>query len=180
VNLAIDRTAFEWAEKIAKMLNFDNIYRENRSMVLILCQKMTRNPANAEDLAQEVFLKVWRKLPQFRGDCALSTWIYTIARREVLMSMRGLEAKAEHVFNYPTLHAPRISPELKITLARAVAGLPKKRREDFIGHHILGFEYQELAVQRKTKVSATKSSCLQARRQLKKILAAKERIRLVH
>lgn len=153
----------------AKMLDFDDIYQENRAKIYAQCLGFTHNSADAEDLTQEVFLKAWRKLSQFRGDCALSTWLYTIARREFLMSLRHPRAKADYVTDYPDLIAPNTCPLLRIALKEAVERLPGKLvRENFISHCVYGYENAETAAQLDISLSASKASCQRAKRHLRK------------
>src|SRR5438270_11580959 len=68
---------------------FANIFYAHKPRIYSLCLRMTSNIAEAEDLTQESFLQVFRKLPTFRGDSALSTWMYHVAVNTLLMSFRN-------------------------------------------------------------------------------------------
>ena len=67
---------------------FASLFHTHKTRIYSLCLRMTNNTAEAEDLTQEAFLQVFRKLPTFRGDSALSTWLYRVAVRTVLMHFR--------------------------------------------------------------------------------------------
>jgi RNA polymerase sigma-70 factor (ECF subfamily) len=67
---------------------FASLFHAHKSRVYSLCLRFTKNTAEAEDLAQEAFLQVFRKLSTFRGDSALSTWLYRITVNTVLMRFR--------------------------------------------------------------------------------------------
>ena len=67
---------------------FAALFQAHKMRIYSLCLRMTNNTAEAEDLTQEAFLQVFRKLSTFRGDSALSTWLYRIAVNTVLMRFR--------------------------------------------------------------------------------------------
>src|SRR5580700_5296651 len=67
---------------------FASLFHTHKTRIYSLCLRMTNNTAEAEDLTQDAFLQVFRKLPTFRGDSALSTWLYRIAVNTVLMHFR--------------------------------------------------------------------------------------------
>jgi RNA polymerase sigma-70 factor (ECF subfamily) len=69
------------------------LYHEHRTHVYRRCNQMLRNPADAEDLTQETFLKLHLKIGSFRGDSSFSTWLYRMATNEVLMHLRGKQAE---------------------------------------------------------------------------------------
>jgi RNA polymerase sigma-70 factor (ECF subfamily) len=71
-----------------------NLYK---AMVLNLAARMTGKPDGAEDIAQEVFLRVWKGVPQFRGECKLSTWIYRITINLCIAESKTARGKSEHV-----------------------------------------------------------------------------------
>src|SRR5215467_10784481 len=67
---------------------FSSLFRLHRERVYAVCLRMTRNPAEAEDLTQEAFIQVLRRISLFRGDSAFSTWLYRVAVNTVLMHFR--------------------------------------------------------------------------------------------
>src|SRR5215469_14700410 len=78
---------------------FERIYELHSSRVYGLCLRMVRNRAEAEDLTQETFLLVFRKLPTFRGESAFSTWLYRLAVNVVLMSLRKRQVPLDELEN---------------------------------------------------------------------------------
>src|SRR5215472_18677381 len=67
---------------------FAALFSAHKNKIYSLCLRMTSNTAEAEDLTQDAFLQVFRKLATFRGDSALSTWLYRVALNTVLMHFR--------------------------------------------------------------------------------------------
>lgn len=161
---------------------FERIYRSHGARVYGLCLRMVRNSAEAEDLTQETFLLVFRKLTTFRGESAFSTWLYRLAVNVVLMSMRkkqvplheleseeeeaGLEARAVFVDNHLLGIADRLS------LKRAVVRLAPVYRTVFVLHDVEGFNHSEIAGMMDYSVGTSKAYLHRARRQLRKFLQA--------
>ncbi len=67
---------------------FERLYKKHSRHVYCLCLRMIRNPAEAEDLTQQAFLQVFRKIGTFRGDSGLATWLYRVTVNVVLMHLR--------------------------------------------------------------------------------------------
>ena len=76
---------------------FAELYNQNKRRVYSLCCRMINNRAQAEELTQDTFLQVYRKLKTFRGDSAFSTWLHRIAVNVVLMHVRRLKSRASEV-----------------------------------------------------------------------------------
>src|SRR5262245_47935696 len=77
------------------MVAFENIYRRYRSRVYSRCLRMIRNTTQAEDLTQEVFIQLFRKIHTFRGDSSFSTWLHRLTINQVLMHFRKRVVKTE-------------------------------------------------------------------------------------
>src|SRR5512146_2372205 len=75
---------------------FAELVDQYKAMVVNLAARMTGNPETAEDVAQEVFLRVWRGLPSFRGECKLSTWVYRIALNLCIAETKTARGRAQH------------------------------------------------------------------------------------
>jgi RNA polymerase sigma-70 factor (ECF subfamily) len=130
---------------------FATLYQSHHKRVYALCLQMTKNVAEAEDLAQDTFMQVFRNLNSFRGGSAFSTWLYRVAVNTVLMKLRR---KSPPV---PSLDEPvsRDSPSLKrevekedlnlcgaidrIVLRRAIEELPGGCRQIFDLHEVEGY-----------------------------------------
>ena len=158
---------------------FERIYHLHCSRVYGLCLRMVRNPAEAEDLTQEAFLLVFRKLRTFRGESGFSTWLHRLAVNVVLMHLRkrqlplnnldnsesgGMEAKA-------TANDDRLSGVAdRVSLKRAVVRLTPVHRAVFVLHDIQGFNHVEIAGMMEYSVNTSKTHLHRARKQLRKFL----------
>jgi len=143
---------------------------------------MTSNTAEAEDLTQDAFLQVFRKLSRFRGDSALSTWLYRLAVNTVLMHFRkkGLrQVSLDEPSNQDTRIAQReyssVDERLtgslhRIALARAIQELPSGYRTVFLLHEIKGYEHPEIARILRCSVGNSKSQLHRARLMMRELL----------
>lgn len=128
---------------------FERIYRAQVGRVFALCVRMVGDPAAAEELTQDVFVRAWDKLALYRGDSALSTWLHRLAVNVVLNHRkaegrrRGREADDPAVLDdQPGLHAPA---GMRLDLEQAIAGLPPGARRVFVLHDVEGFKHEEIA-----------------------------------
>jgi RNA polymerase sigma-70 factor (ECF subfamily) len=159
---------------------FEAIYKAHHKRVYHLCLRMTTNVAEAEDLTQETFLQVFRKIHTFRGDSAFSTWLHRLAVNVVLMRLRRkkpVEISVENAaqndnsesqpweFAVPDLVLSGVIDRL--ALERAVAELPAGYREVFLMHDVLGYEHHEIAEAQGYTVGNSKSQLHKARMKLR-------------
>jgi RNA polymerase sigma-70 factor, ECF subfamily len=164
---------------------FANLFRAHKTRIYSLCLRMTNNTAEAEDLTQEAFLQVFRKLATFRGDSALSTWLYRVAVNTVLMHFRR---KTLNLFSLD--HAPSNGTDAKpvrrefgvrdnrlagcidrITLSRAIRELPDGYRTIFLLHEVEGYEHQEIAELLGCSAGNSKSQLHKAKLRIRELLA---------
>ena len=165
---------------------FGTLFHTHRSRVYSLCLRMTRNVAEAEDLTQEAFLQVFRKLPTFRGDSALSTWMYRVAVNTVLMFFRK-RGRPQFSLEDETAGNDKGKPKKRdygatdfqlsgcvdrITLARAIKELPHGYRKIFLLHEVEGYEHREIARLLKCSVGNSKSQLHKARLRMRELLTA--------
>jgi RNA polymerase sigma-70 factor, ECF subfamily len=162
---------------------FEALYQWHKKRVYSLCLRMIGNTAKAEDLTQEVFLLLFRKIHTFRGDSAFSTWLHRLAVNIVLMRMRKktisetpLEdnERAEE-FDRPSKQFG--APDLalmgsidRVNLERAVAQLPPGYRQIFLLHDVQGYEHHEIAALLGVSTGNSKSQLHKARMKLRKLL----------
>jgi RNA polymerase sigma-70 factor, ECF subfamily len=163
---------------------FERLYRLHCRRVYGLCLQMVRDPSEAEDLTQEAFLLLFRKIATFRGDSAFSTWLYRITVNLVLMRRRkkslaevSLEAATEpneeaggprRDFGEPD---PRMAGSLdRINLERALAQLPHGYKTIFVLHDVQGYEHSEIARILNCSIGNTKSQLHKARERLRELL----------
>jgi RNA polymerase sigma-70 factor, ECF subfamily len=164
-------------------LAFARLYSLHKRRIYSLCLRMVGNIAEAEDLTQEAFLQLHRKIATFRGDSAFSTWLHRLAINVVLMQLRkkGLSLISLDEAMEPTPEeGPGRSfgaPDLTLTgaidrlaLERAVADLPAGYRLIFILHDVEGFEHNEIAAMLDCSIGNSKSQLHKARLKLRDAL----------
>jgi RNA polymerase sigma-70 factor, ECF subfamily len=172
---------------------FERIYQLHNRRVYSLCLRMVGNTAEAEDLTQEAFLQLFRKIGTFRGESAFSTWLHRLAVNVVLMRLRkktGAETSLEEVtepdeetggprkdFGAPDLE---LSGSIdRVNLKRAVDQLPAGYKAIFILHDVQGYEHNEIADIMGCSIGNSKSQLHKARMRLRELLheAARDRAR---
>ncbi|HWT66999.1 MAG TPA: RNA polymerase sigma factor [Terracidiphilus sp.] len=162
---------------------FAHLYFQHKRRIYSLCLRMVGNPAEAEDLTQEAFLQLHRKIATFRGDSAFSTWLHRLAVNVVLMHLRkkGLALTSLDEAMEPTRDdTPAKSfgaPDLALTgsidrlaLERAVANLPAGYRLVFVLHDVEGYEHNEIAAMLDCSIGNSKSQLHKARLKLRDAL----------
>jgi len=164
---------------------FEFLYHLHKRRVYSLCLRMTGNTATAEDLAQEAFLQLFRKISTFRGESAFSTWLHRMSVNVVLMQLRkkGLpvvpieettEGEEEgSVKKEPGAPDERLAGSLdRLQLQRAVDELPPGYRTIFVLHDVEGFEHNEIAEMVGCSIGNSKSQLHKARLKLRELLRA--------
>jgi RNA polymerase sigma-70 factor (ECF subfamily) len=159
---------------------FALIYAQHKRRIYSLCLRMVNNVAEAEDLTQEAFLQLHRKIATFRGDSAFSTWLHRLAINVVLMHLRrkGLSVVSLDEAMEPTpeegpgrsFGAPDLSLAGSIdrmALERAIGGLPAGYRLIFVLHDIEGYEHNEIAAMLDCSIGNSKSQLHKARLKLR-------------
>jgi len=161
---------------------FATLFNAHRTKVYSLCLRMTSNTAEAEDLTQDAFLQVFRKLGTFRGDSALSTWLYRVAVNTVLMHFRkkglrqvSLEEPANREAGAPKREHGKTDERLstsvdRIALTRAMKELPVGYRTIFLMHEVKGYEHHEIARLLRCSVGNSKSQLHKAKARMRELL----------
>jgi RNA polymerase sigma-70 factor, ECF subfamily len=161
---------------------FAALFRTHRARVYSTCLRMTNNSAEAEDLTQDAFLQVFRKLSTFKGNSALSTWLYRIAVNTVLMHFRkktlkqiSLDGPSSHdatmVRREYSSRDRRLSGAVdRVTLNRAIRDLPTGYRTIFLLHEVKGYEHQEIAKLLDCSVGNSKSQLHKAKGRIREFL----------
>lgn len=163
---------------------FERLYRLHNRRVYSLCLRMVGNTAEAEDLTQEAFLQLFRKIATFRGESAFSTWLHRLAVNVVLMKLRkksGNETSLEQVTEPDEESGgPRRdfgAPDLRLTgsidrvnLQRAVDQLPPGYKAVFVLHDVQGYEHNEIAEIMSCSIGNSKSQLHKARMRLRELL----------
>jgi RNA polymerase sigma-70 factor (ECF subfamily) len=170
---------------------FERIYRLHNRRVYALCLRMVGNTAEAEDLAQEAFLQLFRKIATFRGESAFSTWLHRLSVNVVLMRLRKktlaetsldetADADEESSGPRKDVGGPdlRLSGSVdRVNLERAVEKLPPGYRSIFVLHDVQGYEHNEIATIMKCSIGNSKSQLHKARMRLRQLLQENERDR---
>jgi RNA polymerase sigma-70 factor (ECF subfamily) len=161
---------------------FADLFNAHKTKVYSLCLRMTSNTAEAEDLTQDAFLQVFRKLGTFRGDSALSTWLYRVAVNTVLMHFRkkglrqvSLEEPASREAGAPKREHGKADERLstsvdRIALTRAMKELPAGYRTIFLLHEVKGYEHHEIASLLRCSVGNSKSQLHKAKVRMRELL----------
>ena len=162
---------------------FAALFHAHKARIYSICLRMTNNTAQAEDLTQDAFLQVFRKLSTFKGNSALSTWLYRIAVNTVLMHFRK-KALKQISLDEPSSHDAkmvrreygsrdgRLSGSVdRITLTRAIKDLPAGYRTIFLLHEVEGYEHQEIAKILDCSVGNSKSQLHKAKLRIREFLA---------
>jgi RNA polymerase sigma-70 factor, ECF subfamily len=163
-------------------ITFEELYRQHYRRVYSLCLRMTANVSDAEDLAQDVFLQVQRKLASFRGDSAFTTWLHRITVNQVLMHFRKRSVRSEMTTDSgempeqiePFIDRKQNLPVIdRIALTAAIEKLPDGYRTVFLLHDVEGYEHEEIARVLGISAGTSKSQLHKARMRLRSILKKK-------
>jgi len=163
---------------------FEFLYQLHGRRVYALCLRMVGNPADAEDLMQEAFLQLFRKIGTFRGESAFSTWLHRMTVNVVLMRLRKkslptdsleetLEPDAENSAPKRDVGAPdlRLTGAVdRVNLERCIEKLPPGYRTVFVLHDVQGYEHNEIAGIMGCSVGNSKSQLHKARTRLRELL----------
>ena len=163
---------------------FEVLYNLHKRRVYSLCLRMTANAAQAEDLTQEAFLQLFRRIATFRGESAFSTWLHRMAVNVVLMHLRKkglpvvpLEENQETDEEAPKKELGAVDSTLagaidRLQLNRAIDRLSPGYRRIFVLHDVEGYEHNEIADMVGCSIGNSKSQLHKARLKLRELLRA--------
>ena len=161
---------------------FETLYNLHKRRVYSLCLRMTANTAAAEDLTQEAFLQLFRKIGTFRGESAFSTWLHRMAVNVVLMQLRKkglpvvsleetMEGEDEAPRKEPGADDPRLAGSIdRMQLQLSIKALPPGYRMIFLLHDVEGYEHNEIAEMIGCSIGNSKSQLHKARMKLRELL----------
>jgi RNA polymerase sigma-70 factor (ECF subfamily) len=163
---------------------FERLYHLHKRRVHAICLRMVANPSEAEDLTQEAFLQVFRKISTFQWKSAFSTWLHRLAFNVVLMELRQkkfrevpLDENAEPQNDSASPGKETASVDASLTglidrvhLERAVRKLPASHKMVFVLHDVQGYKHQEIARMMDCSVQTSKVQLHRARMRLRKLL----------
>jgi RNA polymerase sigma-70 factor (ECF subfamily) len=158
---------------------FELLYERHNRRVYSLCLRMTQNASEAEDLAQEVFIQLFRKIGSFRGESAFTTWLHRLTVNQVLMHFRKRGVRMEQTTEdgetpvqivHGTENPLQMPVVDRIALDKAISQLPPGYRTVFILHDVEGHEHEEIARMLGCSVGTSKSQLHKARMKLRMLL----------
>jgi len=170
------------------MVAFEEIYKRHHRRVYSICLRMLQNASEAEDLTQDVFIQLYRKIGSFRGDSAFTTWLHRMTVNQVLMHFRKRTVKYEKVTDEGetpdqvvtgSVNPAKMQIVDKIALENAISQLPTGYKNVFVLHDVEGFEHEEVARILGCSVGTSKSQLHKARLKLQKLLKKKANPRLL-
>lgn len=165
---------------------FEYLYDSHRKHVYSICLRMLKNSADAEDLTQQAFLQVFRKIGTFRGESGFSTWLHRVTINAVLNHLRRkkpTEALAEEVDSAAANgeasgelgaeDASLLGAVDRLNLERALHKLPSGYRQFFLLHDVIGYKHAEIAGILRCSAGRSKSQLHRARKRLRDLLHGK-------
>jgi len=166
---------------------FTALFFAHKPRVYSVCLRMTNNSAEAEDLTQDAFVQVFRKLATFRGDSALSTWLYRVAVNTVLMHFRKRALRQISLDepcrqkdgrsirrDYGVRDDQLTGTVDRIALGRAIRDLPAGYRTIFLLHEVEGYEHQEIARLLDCSIGNSKSQLHKAKQRIQELLTRRQ------
>jgi RNA polymerase sigma-70 factor, ECF subfamily len=159
---------------------FDLLVRKYQHKVVKLVTRYLRNPADAEDVAQEAFIKAYRAMPQFRGDSAFYTWLYRIAINtaknaivsrdrnpvEFNLDMQAIEESQSMQARLADTTTPESllqTEEIRTTVNQAIDALPEDLRTAIVLRELEGLSYEDIALAMECPVGTVRSRIFRAR-----------------
>ncbi|HXQ36667.1 MAG TPA: RNA polymerase sigma factor [Anaerolineales bacterium] len=158
---------------------FHELYQTHRQRVYSICIRMTADPAEAEDLTQDVFLHLFRTIGSFRGESAFTTWLHRLTVNIVLMHFRRRKRCRESISDTEELpfyaQTDTFDPMGMrivdgILLSEVIAKLPNGYRQALVMHDIEGLEHNEIAAKRGRSQGTSKSQLHKARIMLRQLI----------
>jgi RNA polymerase sigma-70 factor (ECF subfamily) len=171
---------------------FSDLYLQHKRRVFSICLRMVHDFSLAEDLTQETFLQLHRKLTTFRGNSAFTTWLHRITVNIVLMHLRKhvlpvvsldrmiADCPGEHTErSFGALDLRQVSVIDRVAIERALASLSPGYRDTFVLHDVQGLQHDEIASMQGCSLGTSKSQLHKARRKLRGVLSTHAVARLV-
>lgn len=153
---------------------FSELVRRHQHIIFNVAYRFMRDVTLAEDMAQEAFLKAFRLLKGFRGDCSFSTWMYRVTCSVCLTELNKRKRRAETEFlpHHADRNAVRPSEDMDMPehIRRCVGKLPERYQQIITLYYLKGVAYEEIAQVMNVPMGTLKTWMFRARKQLKKIV----------
>jgi len=166
---------------------FEHLYKAHCKHVYALCLRMVKNTAEAEDLTQQAFLQLFRKIGTFRGESGFATWLHRVTVNQVLMHLRRRKPTETLVEELEPHNAegeghrefgredPSVAGAIdRMNLARAIGQLPPGYKRFYLLHDVFGYEHQEIAERLGCSLGCSKSQLHRARKRLRRLLQGEQ------
>jgi RNA polymerase sigma factor (sigma-70 family) len=162
----------------SKEAAFTQLLKSHQAQVFFQIKKMVLEHADADDIAQAVWIKVWNKLDGFKQESAFSTWLFRIAYNETLnfiaqkkrLTAHHAQKELDHSLEHPSGHDGLKESTIQIKLERAIAELPEKQRFVFMLRYYDDFDYEKIASITGTTVGGAKANYHQAVKKMTTLL----------
>ena len=156
-----------------KLQEFERAYEELSPKVFNVAYRMTGSLEDAQDVLQDVFMKVWKHHKNFRGEAKLSTWIYRIAVNTAISLLRKKKpTKPIEDFEYMPADTKPFDPRI-IKIEKAIQRLPEGEKKVFVLHDVEGFTHEEIGEILDISQGTSKSQLHKARKKLQEMLKGK-------
>jgi RNA polymerase sigma-70 factor (ECF subfamily) len=164
----------------SKEAAFTQLLKSHQAQVFFQIKKMVVEHADADDIAQAVWIKVWNKLDGFKHESAFSTWLFRIAYNETLnfiaqkkrLTSKQTQRALDPSIDQPASHDGLKETAIQIKLERAIAELPEKQRFVFMLRYYEDFDYEKIASITGTTVGGAKANYHQAVKKMTTLLQA--------
>jgi RNA polymerase sigma-70 factor (ECF subfamily) len=151
---------------------FRELYDQHKEGLFSVAMRIHHNSQDAEDALQETFVKIYKALPGFKGECKLSTWIYKILLNTCFSSLKQKKSSAERLINLSKDELANSTkqndnPLNKLILEQEIASLPVGYRSVFVLHEVEGFSHEEIAEMLEITIGTSKSQLFKAKKMLR-------------
>jgi len=166
---------------------FEYLYKAHCRRVYGVCLRITKNRAEAEDLTQQAFLQLFRKIGTFRGESGLSTWLHRVTVNIALMHLRrkkpaeilATDMERDSSNGEGSLeHGPGDTSMLgaieRLNLMRSIRKLPAGYKQLFLLHDVMGYRHSEIAKLVGCSTGCSKSQLHKARKRLRRLLQGEQ------
>jgi RNA polymerase sigma-70 factor (ECF subfamily) len=145
---------------------FERLYRTHVARIHSLTRRMLSSQ-EADEVTQDIFVRTWQKLSQFRGDSAFSTWLHRLAVNVVIERRRSFAIQRGRMTDDPAalddLTVPAARADLTVDFDHAIEQLPAGAREIFVLHDVEGYKHREIAVMLEIATGTSKRQLHRAR-----------------
>jgi RNA polymerase sigma-70 factor (ECF subfamily) len=162
----------------SKEAAFTQLLKSHQAQVFFQIKKMVVEHADADDIAQAVWIKVWNKLDGFKQESAFSTWLFRVAYNETLnflaqkkrLKLHHTQNELDHSLEHPSIQNALKETTIQIKLERAIAELPEKQRFVFMLRYYEAYDYEKIASITGTTVGGAKANYHQAVKKMTELL----------